>query len=662
MMLTIAGVVFVPNTVEAGWWCLLQGPQACVVQGVAAAVGNEIIDSFAATIGDLILRTSAWFMSIAAIIFNISIILTMNIKAIYQATPAIEQMWVVIRNISSIFIIFMLLYTSIRTILGIGDANIKKLVGNIIIAGLLINFSLFFTRIAIDASNLISLQFYRAITPSSQSTIFNSSDITKILDRSYLDGGISNVLMSGLQITKIYDPQTQKSLLRQDVQGSEFFKIFVASAAGSGLMVMAGLSFFGAGIIFILRLVILILLMGFAPIYFIGIVFPEIKSKISDKWFEWLKQQLIVLPVYLLFMYVALQFISTINGVAGQEGFFAALGKAQAGSNEVDSGIFLSNVGLILQYTIAFILINIPLYVAVQTGGVSAKWGNGARKWASSKLKGGASFAGRNTYGAMASKVADSNFMKDAASKNIIMAGALRGMRGVAGSYDSTEAKKAEARAKFGESLGYNKTHVDYLDNSIRNMKNSISDQDLIINNPASTRADIDMAKNQKKTYQQAIRRAENAISEQKRTRQIAYAQRLDPRDIDPATGKLRPMSLMQKIRKVGYVAKNEEMGSSQIHIKNIEAEVEQLKKLLDDKKKEQDTIKGDIKKIDERERQNRMTGLESAKRDDLKRDLYRLLDGEIDPVTGLRVDGITQINKDITDRELEIKRYKNIS
>jgi hypothetical protein len=100
----------------------------------------------------------SYAISLSGIILNASIVLTLNIKALYEATPAIEQTWVVIRNISSIFVIFALLYASINTILGTKGPQFGSLVVKIFFAGILINFSLFFTRVLVNFL-VLPLQF-----------------------------------------------------------------------------------------------------------------------------------------------------------------------------------------------------------------------------------------------------------------------------------------------------------------------------------------------------------------------------------------------------------------------------------------------------------------------------------------------------------------------
>lgn len=462
MILTVAGVVFAPQQAEASFLDLLLCAGGV---GKCTNVGVDWFMSFVAEAGNAVLWMTSWFLTLAGLLLNISIVLTMNIKAIYQATPAIDQVWIVIRNISSIFIIFGLLYSSIMTILDMGKPNVKALIGKIILAGLLINFSLFFTKIAIDASNLISLQFYRAIAPdSSASLISGKMDGREMVKSAYLDGGISNIFQQSLKIPAIY---SNKKGLISGGNNSTFFTIAVSTFAGSTLMIFAALSFLAASIAFIIRIVVLLLLMGFSPIYFVGMIFPEVESNISKKWERWLVSELLFMPAYLLFMYVAMSFISSGNGTS----FFDALdeGRRALGGEET-GGVLLSTVGLLLQYSIAFILINVPLIAALQLGGTGMKWGDSAKKWVSGKLKNTAVLARQNTLGRAASKLAENESLKNYAAKSMLGGIALKGLRGQATSYNKKLDEQVSERTKFGESLGHDQGQMNVSQAYLRNL------------------------------------------------------------------------------------------------------------------------------------------------------------------------------------------------
>ena len=66
-------------------------------------------------------------------------------------------------DLANICFIFLLVYAGIRLILGVGKFNAKSMIVNVILMAVLINFSLFFTKIIIDAGNITARIFYNAI-------------------------------------------------------------------------------------------------------------------------------------------------------------------------------------------------------------------------------------------------------------------------------------------------------------------------------------------------------------------------------------------------------------------------------------------------------------------------------------------------------------------
>jgi hypothetical protein len=126
LVLLAGGVVVIPHVAQAAgdcsWW-LIFSPNS-----LAECATISIFDSLFSQLGNWVLKLMSYAISLSGIILNASIVLTLNIKALYEATPAIEQTWVVIRNISSIFVIFALLYASINTILGTKGPQFGSLV------------------------------------------------------------------------------------------------------------------------------------------------------------------------------------------------------------------------------------------------------------------------------------------------------------------------------------------------------------------------------------------------------------------------------------------------------------------------------------------------------------------------------------------------------
>ncbi|MBP9842935.1 MAG: hypothetical protein KBC62_02930, partial [Candidatus Pacebacteria bacterium] len=71
---------------------------------------------------------------------------------------AVDRTWVTIRDFVNLFFIFGLVYIGFKMILDSDDSNTRRWLVNLIIAALLINFSLFITKFVVDFSNQLSTQ------------------------------------------------------------------------------------------------------------------------------------------------------------------------------------------------------------------------------------------------------------------------------------------------------------------------------------------------------------------------------------------------------------------------------------------------------------------------------------------------------------------------
>ncbi|MEK7175534.1 MAG: hypothetical protein AAB693_01890 [Patescibacteria group bacterium] len=97
---------------------------------------------------------------LSAKLFDYMLNLTLN-SSMYEQ-KFIEKIWSVIRDFANIGFILVLIYAAFQTVLGI-DHGGKKLIANVVIMALLVNFSLFFTKIIIDPANILAKLFYNTI-------------------------------------------------------------------------------------------------------------------------------------------------------------------------------------------------------------------------------------------------------------------------------------------------------------------------------------------------------------------------------------------------------------------------------------------------------------------------------------------------------------------
>ncbi len=249
----VAALVLIPTFALAGPDDCVNftnvNPQACV---------NIVI----ITVGNFALTIAAKAVLITGILFNVAMRMTVNMAAFIDNMPVILDTWRTIRDMCSIVFVFALIYNAFLQIFGKG--NPKKLIVDIIVAGLLINFSFFIGRTAIDLSNIVSIQFYRAMLPSQTCP-------TCVEGINSLDGGISTALMQGLKIQTLYNSTNQNAPAEDNVakataQNRPFWdNIFQIYFGAMILYAVAGI-FLMVSLMFLARMAFAILLLALSPL------------------------------------------------------------------------------------------------------------------------------------------------------------------------------------------------------------------------------------------------------------------------------------------------------------------------------------------------------------------------------------------------------------
>jgi hypothetical protein len=337
------------------------------VSNIASFFGLDLwgmVTQLIALMVNMLLSITSWLIAIAGFFLNFSINLTLHIKAFVDATPAIFTTWKAIRDISSLFIIFFLLYAALQLILGLRDAKFGGLIKNIIIAGALVNFSFFFAGLGIDLSNVVSMQLYNAIAPMNDLNA-GSSALTQTQVKSWLgDGGLSDIFMQHLQITSVWNTKLAETGTTAN-KISAPFKIIFMGVVGILIELTAAASFFAASVAFVYRFVILLVLLAFSPIWFVAFLLPDLKEY-SSEWLKTYKSMLIFMPVYLLLMYLALNVLTTSTVL--QSGYE---GNLVSGTGDA----WYSNLLVLgVNAFIIMFLLNMPLLAAVKLGGTATKW------------------------------------------------------------------------------------------------------------------------------------------------------------------------------------------------------------------------------------------------------------------------------------------------
>ncbi|MFA6315484.1 MAG: hypothetical protein WC648_03920 [Candidatus Paceibacterota bacterium] len=417
-----------------------------------------------------VLTIVSFGLTMSAMVLNASIYLTTHLGIFIDNTPAIYTVWRILRDISGMFLIFLLLIAAIQTILGIQKANYKQTLISIVIVGILINFSFFFTTVLIDASNVVSLQLYNSIAPDISAVECDSAAATSKNANSYFNcisssvigaraGGLATVITNSLNIVQWRS--SKSTLLQTDdrVLGSTDIgaRMILVNTAAIFVTILAALSMLAAAAAAIWRICVLIMLLAFSPLWIAGYVLPQTKAEVSNKWVKHLKANLIFLPVYLLLMYVVLTIITALDlGALGN------IGSTNV-SDVANMTWYAPYLQLFVGFSIIIFMINLPLVTAFNIAGSTgniiekiAKQATGTISgWAKKGALGGVGMAWNNTGGRLASNVGNSSTLRNFAARSVVGGLALRGVKGVATNYDRNIEEQVKTRTKFAESLGH---------------------------------------------------------------------------------------------------------------------------------------------------------------------------------------------------------------
>lgn len=126
---------------------------------------NYLGTALAVVIGTFLNAISVTVLEISSALFDFVFgytVLQFGSLASSGVMDAINIGWSVFRDIANIVIIAMFVFVALQTILGSHEYGVKKMIARLLIVAVLINFSLLFTKMIIDASNFVSTQFYKA--------------------------------------------------------------------------------------------------------------------------------------------------------------------------------------------------------------------------------------------------------------------------------------------------------------------------------------------------------------------------------------------------------------------------------------------------------------------------------------------------------------------
>ena len=370
--------------------------------GTVKSFWGSLVDIVAYVPGAIsigILKIASFFTYLSGVILNWIIqysVLNMSDRLTDNAN-SINQAWGVIRDISNITFIFVLLYAAILTIFGMGDN--KRLITNVVVVAILINFSLFFTKVVIDTSNVLAVMFYDKIAPGSLTVEAGLWGRT----------GVANSLMDFLSVQSIWSAGNF----------SDGSNLLVIGVMGTIFSLIAAFVFFAVSIMFIIRLVVLTFVLVLSPLAFVSWILPGMKSN-WDKWFSALTGQAFFAPIYFMLTWVVILLSrSLFKPEAGSTLLGVVAGTASAGTTGASGG----SIAMIVNFFIIIAMLITSLTIAKEWAGKAGPIVNKLTSWATGAAGnaafGFAGWTGRKTIGAYGNRMANSaDLQRDAKEKS----------------------------------------------------------------------------------------------------------------------------------------------------------------------------------------------------------------------------------------------------
>lgn len=414
------------------------------------SIGMRLAAPFVAIIGVLISGLANIALGIASYIFDNSIEIGVHGISDFANDDAVKSAWKIFRNIANIGIIFALIFIAISTILQRSGYEGKKLLGSVVIAALLMNFSFFLGAVVVDVSNEMALTVYKEIQNITGGDSSGGDNKNLELGSYYMEK-TQNAVFATMLITEL--DENNKKLNEGTVENTKDTSVALIKTFGQKGIIIATSSILGALTSLILaailaiaaamiigRLVAIILLLVVSPIAFASMILPNTK-KIADEWWQSIVGHSFYLPAFLLFIYVGVKITELVPDsvskiTSNTESVTASLNFA---------GIIKEMGSVAMIYSIVIGLFIAALIVAkkVSSGGSAAvgKISSSVTSSIGGIALGAAGLAGRNTIGAGANLAADkfakSNFATTRAGMAI-----LSGMKGVAKSgFDARESR-----------------------------------------------------------------------------------------------------------------------------------------------------------------------------------------------------------------------------
>ncbi len=353
----------------------------------------------------------------------------------------VQTGWQLVRDISNIFFIIIMIYSGLAAVFSTSNVSYKKVIPTLIINALIINFSLFATRLVIDMSNITARIFYNQMVvkvdgqvaenttgfkPISEA-IVSSFNPQKIFEGKVLE---SEAVTEGTKQNEsdptTFNGQSDPSLAnggfkRYSKEYASYFALvtLVAIAISFGVAIM----FWKTAFLFIGRVIGLYVAMIFSPFAFLSRGGVPLVSRLPalnfGSWWKDLSQYALLAPIFVFFLYI-------INSFLNVE-FFTKVGLEQNGQGFFGSVMYVM-IPMLIIYGLVTRGVKIAESLAGEYGKMAQSFANKATGFVGGAAVGVTSLGASRLIGGGADRLDRSRF--GVGIRNMAARSGLQGMLG----------------------------------------------------------------------------------------------------------------------------------------------------------------------------------------------------------------------------------------
>ncbi len=260
--------------------------------------------NIAAAVATIILKLFGVLLWLASSIFDLSIYISIISFKSLIASPGVDAAWRIMRDLANLSFIFILFYIAISVIFDISvGSNGKKLIVDVIIIALLVNFSGFLVRVVVDASNVVAYEFYSRMSYDPQ------ANDGWVLDK--VNANIGTALVSKLGLMNHVVPvENADDPNEVTITRLGHLQIVIGALGGIAIILMASYVLLVASIMFILRTVTLLFVYVFSPVGLTLRLIPMFKDS-HKLWLDTLIKQSFYAPAFLIPLFAVFKILGT---------------------------------------------------------------------------------------------------------------------------------------------------------------------------------------------------------------------------------------------------------------------------------------------------------------------------------------------------------------